>query len=125
MAVGGLGPSGRARVAVQVGAQRRPLLVGHRREAQVDGLDPLESGDRGGDASLDLGLERTAGDGQRDQHVDGRERQRDLADHVEVDDGPMELGVLHGTQRLDDVGLGDGHGVEPSNREPKWQGRHR
>ena len=34
----------------------------------------------------------------------------DLADHVEVDDAAMQLGILDRAEGVDDVGFGKGHG---------------
>ena len=51
---------------------------------------------------LEAVAERTAGDGQRDHHRDVTALDAHLAHHVELGDGPLQLGV-------DDVaqGLGD------------------
>ncbi len=86
------------------------LLVVHDRQVDVDRLDALEGLDGLGDASGDLGLQRTARHGEGDGHGHAAPVDGDLLDHVEVDDRLVDLRVLDRTQGLEDGGL-CGHGV--------------
>ena len=110
VAVALVGAGGAGRVAVEHLAHRGALLVGHHGEVEVDAVDAVEGDDRGADPVLDLVAERAAGDGEGDADgghspVDGH-----ALDHAEVDDAAVQLGVLDGAERLDDVGFGGGHG---------------
>src|SRR5205085_2142013 len=61
------------------------------------------------------------GEGDVDRHVGAVDV--DAADHVEVDDAPVQLGVLHGAKSVDDLGFGDGHGKWPPGISPIRIGR--
>ena len=96
--------------ALKFGAQCLALLIGHHRELEVDRGDPVERHDRVVHAVLDLVAQWASGDGQGDE-----DRHRAVGsrlgapDHVEVDDRAVQLGILHRTQRLDDLLRRDGH----------------
>ena len=55
-----------------------------------------------GDPALDLGLQGAAGDRQADRDGDVPAADLDLADHAEVDDAAVQLGVVDRPQQLDD-----------------------
>ena len=109
VAVGVLAAGGGGRVAVELGAQRRPLVVGHDREVEVDRVDPVERPDRAGDPVGDLGPQGAAGDREGHRHPDVPAVDGDAAHHVEVDDAAVQLGVFDGAEGLDDLVFGDGH----------------
>ena len=69
---------------------------------------PASADDRVGDPLGDLGPQRAAGDGQRDRDADAIAVDRDAPHHVEIDDRLVDLGVLDGPQRVENLGLG-GH----------------
>ena len=52
----------------------------------------------------------------------------DVADHAEVDDRAVQLGVFDGAERVDDIGFGEGHAnsfrISPTRivRIPTWTG---
>ncbi len=64
----------------------------------MDGLDARERGQSLGDPPLDLGLQRAAGHREPDGHDDPAVAHLHVADHPEVDDAPVELGVVHVAQ---------------------------
>ena len=106
---------GRAGVAVQRLAQVLALAVGHHGELEVDRVDAVELRGGVGHAPLDLVLQRAAGNGERDEDADDAvAADVDVADHVEVDDRTVEFGILDRSERLDDVGFGDGGGHSSS-----------
>jgi len=89
--------------------QRVALLVGHHAEGDVDMVDAVEGLHRVRDPVGELGAQRAAGDGEGDVDGDGGAVDVDATNHVEVDDAPVQLGILHGAKGLDDLGFGDGH----------------
>ena len=92
-------------------AQRLALLVGHHGEVEVDAARRRRAARTAPvDPVLDLVAQRAAGDGEGDEHADRRRRlDVDVAHHAEVDDRAVQLGILHRTERLDDLLGGDGH----------------
>ena len=67
-------------------------------------VDAVERGRRVGHPVLDLVAQRAAGDGEGDEHADDAvAADVDAADHAEVDDRAVQLGVLDRSQRLDDL----------------------
>ena len=102
------------------------LLVGHDGELDGHRVDAVEGGDRLVDGALDLGLEGTAGHGEGDGDGDAAAVDGDAGDHVEVDDGAAQFGVLNGPEGFDDLGFGGGHGVPGTRAEgsgPAKRGR--
>ncbi len=83
-----------------------------------DALDALERVDGAGDLLLEARAERAAGDGERqlDRHVAAVHD--DLAHHVELRDGPPELGVDHPPERGHDLPAIRLHCRERSNQAP-------
>jgi hypothetical protein len=115
--VGLAGSGGGARVAVQALAQVLALLVGHHGELEVDARHALERGDGAVDAALDLVAQRAPRHGEGDQDTDAAVgADVDRAQHAEVDDRAVQLGVLHGAQCVDDLVVGDGHARSLSRR---------
>ena len=90
-------------------ANRGTFFIGHDGEIKIDTIDSVESNDCVRNAILDFIAQRTSGDGQRDLHRYHWSVDRNTADHPEIDDAPVEFGVLNGTKDLDDIGIGDGH----------------
>ncbi len=109
MAVGLLAAGGGGGVAVEARRQGGALLVGHVGEVETDVADPVEGDDGLGDAALDLVAQRAAGDGEGDEHLYVGVFDGHLADHVEVDDAAVQLGILDRAEGFDDSGLGEGH----------------
>ena len=113
MTVGRAGAGGGAGVAVERAAQVLAILVAHHGELEVDRLDSVELCGGLGHPPLDLALERTARHGQRDQHADDTVvADRHTAQHAEVDDRAVQLGVLDWAQSVDDLFFGHGGGHE-------------
>ena len=110
VAVGGVGAGRGGRVAVELLAQRRPLVVGHDREVDPDLVDAGQPAHGLAHPLVDLVAQRAAGDGEGDLDRDPRPLDAHVPDHVELDDGPVQLGVLDGTQRGQHVVTGEGHG---------------
>jgi hypothetical protein len=104
-----VGAGGGGRIAVEPGAQRRPLVVGHHREVEVDRLDTVERRDGAVHPPGDLAAQGATLDGERHGHVDPRPVDGDPPDHVEVDDAAVQLGVFDGAEGVEDLGFGDGH----------------
>ncbi len=60
---------------------------------------------------MDLVLQRTAGNGERDEHADDAvAADVDVAEHAEIDDRTVQFGVLDRPECLDDLRFGDGDG---------------
>jgi len=116
VAVGLLAAGGGGRVAVQHGAERGPLVVGHDREVEVDRVDAVEGGDGPIHPVGDLGPEGAAGDGERHGHGHAAAVDLDAPDHVELDDAAVQLGVLDRAEGLEDLVFGDGHHAPGSGR---------
>ena len=94
----------RARITVQPLAQLLAVVIGHHGELEVDASDAVEWRDGVGDASCDLVAQRAAGDGEGDEDPDSSVVvQVDVAEHPEVDDRSVQLRVLDGTERIDDL----------------------
>ena len=64
---------------------------------------PSSGTDGAFDAVRDLVAQRAAGHRERDQHGHAAVVDRDVAHHAEIDDRAMQLGVLDGPQRLEDL----------------------
>ena len=110
MAVGLAVAGRRRRVAVEAHAQVLALLVGHDGEVEADTGHARKGLHCAGHAVGDLVAQRAPGDGERDQHLDAPVGpDLDVAHHAEVDDRPVQLGILHGTKGLEDLVGGDGH----------------
>jgi hypothetical protein len=109
VAVGLLAAGGGGRVAVQLGAERGPLVVGHHGEVEVERVDPVERGDRRRDPVLDLVAQGAPGHRQRHRDPHPGAVDRDAAHHVELDDAAVQLGVLDRPERVEDLGFRDGH----------------
>ena len=107
------------RLAARGGATGRPAASPARAARCSSVITPKERstdatpmlGERAGDAALDLVAERAPGDGEGDLEGDRVAVDAHVADHVEVDDRAVELGILDGSKGGDDVVDGDGHGV--------------
>ena len=97
---------GGRRVAVQLLAQRLALLVGHHGEVEVDVVDAVERRSRAAVTRCSISLRSgQPGDGEGDEHADRAVgADVDVADHVEVDDRAVQLGVLDRAQGLEDLG---------------------
>ena len=81
---------------------------------------PSSSVDGLGHALGDLVAQRAAGDGERDEDADDAVAVGSAAaQHAEVDDRTVQLGVLDRSQGFDDLGFGDGGG----HGRPVWR-RH-
>jgi hypothetical protein len=91
------------------------LLVGHHRHVDLHVVHAVEGQQGGGDPVGDLGPQRAAGHGEGHEHADGAAPDLDALHHAEVDDGHVQLGVLDGAKRLDDLRLGDCHVWCPSD----------
>ena len=78
---------------------------------QAHGVDPVEGGQRPGHPVLDLVAQRAAGHGERDRDPHLRAVDGDAPHHFQVDDAPVELGILDGAKGLEDLRFGDGHGA--------------
>ena len=98
------------RVAVHQLSDLGPLLIGHHAEVDRDEVDAVERLHRVGDLGLDLIAERAARDGEVDADLDVTTVDRGGANHPEVDDAAVQLGILNRTQRVDDSGFSDRHG---------------
>ena len=124
---------GRRWITMKKFANGSALFVGHDGEVKIDTIDSIESHNCVSDAILDFVAQRTTGNSQGDLNshdwtVDGYS-----ANHPEVDDAPVEFGVLNRTEDLDDIGIGDGHlgglasgqGISPTalGRIPRWNRR--
>jgi hypothetical protein len=107
VSVGGVGAGRAAGVAVELGADRVQLLLGHDRELQV-ALD-AQGLDGRGDPVRDLLAEGAPGHGEGHGDADPVALDVDPLHHPEVDDAAVELRVLHRPERVDDLGFGDGH----------------
>ncbi len=100
LVAGGGRPAGD--IALEAGLQRRPLVVGHHREVDVDPGHAGQRADGPGHPVGDLRPQRAAGDGEGDGDghppagADG-----DVAHHVEVDDAAVELRILHRAEDLE------------------------
>src|SRR5262249_5898873 len=85
--------------APQVLLELGTLLVGHRAQRELDAGDAVHLAERATYVAVDGVLERTAGDGE--QHGDRdlpRVVDREVVDHAELGDRPLELGVVDGGQ---------------------------
>ena len=71
---------------------------------------------------VDLVAQRAAGDGERDLHRDVAVDDRDVADHAEIDDAAVQLGILDRPQGLDDLFGGDWHGRSALLCGSRWPG---
>ncbi len=110
MAVSGAVAGGGAGIAVERAPELLAIVVGHHGELELDRLDTVELRGGVGDPTLDLALQRAAGNGQRDEHPDDTVvADLDAAQHAELDDGAVELRVLDGSEGFDDLFLGDCH----------------
>src|SRR5215217_4828460 len=78
------------------GDHRLALVLGHHPEVDLDPGDAGQGRDGRGHVPGDAVLERAAGHGE--EHLDGDQAARvdgDVLDHVELGDGPVDLGVHH------------------------------
>ena len=77
------------------------LLVGENVEADRDLGHPVQLGDLFGDGLFEVGADRAARRGQRDDDLDPAVvADLDRADHAQLDDRAAQLGVDHGSQLL-------------------------
>jgi hypothetical protein len=81
--------------------------IAHARDGPHGGLDPVG----------DLVAQGAAGDGEGDEHVHvPLAPDLDLAQHAELDDRAVQLGILHRPQGLDDLLRSHGHGWDAPRR---------
>ena len=81
--------------------QGRFLLVGEDVEADRDLGHPVQLGDLLGDGLFEVGADRAARRGQRDDDLDpAAVVDLDRAHHAQLDDRAAQLGVDHGAQLL-------------------------
>ncbi len=74
-------------------------------------VDTIECGRRVGHTLADLVLQRTAGNGERDEHTDHAVGPDvDAAEHAEIDDRTVQFRVLDRPQCVDDLRFRDGDG---------------
>jgi hypothetical protein len=100
---------GGARVAVHELAHGSALLIVHHAEVERHAGNAIECTQRAIDATLNFVAQWTAGDSQHHRQADcARVGNDDIADHAEVDDRAMQLGVLHRAQGLDYAVRGQG-----------------
>ena len=79
----------------------RFLLVGEDVEADGDLGYPVQLGDLFGDGLFEVGADRAAGGGQRDDDLDPAVvADLDRANHAQLDDRAPQLGIDHGAQLL-------------------------
>ena len=92
-------------VALQPDAQLLALVVGHHREVELDARDARRAGAAAASTrDCDLVAQRAAGDGEGDEHRHGAVGPPfGAADHAEVDDRAVQLGVLDRPQRVDEL----------------------
>ena len=99
------------RIAVEHLANIGALLVGHHTKIETDRSSISKWCKRVGDKTLNLITHGATSDGEGDGERDALRRNSDIADHVEIDNGTVEFGVLNGAKRLDDLFNGCcGHG---------------
>ncbi len=95
---------GVGRIAVQHHAHGFAFLIGHHREVERHAADTGQRCHGGGDTAGDLVAQRAAGNGERDLHIEHAVvAEGDVADHAEVDDRAAQLGILHRSERIDDL----------------------
>ena len=85
------------------GSRARPSPRAHHVEVERDARDALDAADVPRDLVLEARPERAARHRERDRHVDvASARDDDVAHHLELGHGPLELGVDHELERLQD-----------------------
>ena len=81
----------------------RALLRAHHVELERDGLDSGQRQEVLAHLVLEARAKRAAGDGQGDRDGDVAALDANLAHHVELGDGPLQLGVDDLAERLGDL----------------------
>jgi hypothetical protein len=93
--------------AAELGDEARALLLAHRGERDLDPGDALERRERRGDVVRDAVLQRAALDRDQDVHPHEAALDLDALEHADVFDRAPDLGVVHASERLADLVLGD------------------
>ena len=98
----------RGLAAAQFGLELAPLFLAHHVQIHAYGGDTRQLADRGRYLPGDRVTQRAAGHGQENahQHHSAR-RDLDALHHAQIGDRPVDLGIVHGGQRLSDL-LGGG-----------------
>ena len=116
-------------VGLAAGAGRHPgpdgleLLGRHDRELDVDAPDSRQRCEGRGDPAGDLRSQRAAGHGQGDGHRHPAAPDVDPADHVQLHDADVQLGVGHGPQGLHHLVLAERHPVSFGGVHDRCVGR--
>ena len=104
--------SARASVAVERLAEVLTVFVAHHGELEIDRLDSVELCGCFGDTPSDFVLEWTPRDGEGNQHADDAVvHDRHAAQHAEIDDRAVQLGVFDRAKCLDDLVFRDDGGA--------------